>query len=213
MASRGKMITAIILNFVIAILEVVGLILSVQRHGINVFAYYTENSNYLALIVSIVFCIVVMMCLVRKISIPKWLINIRYLATVCLAITFLVVIFVLLPLRPSMANYLLIESSSFIHHIVCPLISIVSFIVLESSVCLNKKDILWGIIPTVVYGVILITLNILKVVVGPYPFLYVYEMPWYLSVLTCGGILSFGITIAFVVKLLYNLTFKKYMNK
>lgn len=210
MVSRAKLLTAIILNFVIVVLEVAGVILSVQRHGINVFLYYTENSNYLALIVSSIFCVVSTICLVNKTKIPKWLINLKYFSTVCLAITLLVVIFILVPIRPTMASYLLIEGSSLIHHIICPLIAIVSFIMLESVICLNKKDILWGIIPTVVYGVVMITLNIFKVVVGPYPFLNVNGMPWFLSVLTCGGILSFGITIAFVVKLLFNFIFKKY---
>lgn len=212
MKSCGRLVSAIIFNFIIVLLEVVGLVLSIFRHGINVFLYYTENSNYLALIVSIIFCIIATMSLIKKTQLPKWLINLKYLTTVCLTITFLVVILILVPLRPSMTNYLLVESSSLIHHIICPLISLISFVLLESCLTLNKKDILWGIVPTVIYGVVMIILNILKLVVGPYPFLYVYEIPWYLLVLTLFGILSLGITIAFVLKLLYNIVFKKYRN-
>ena len=59
--TKKKLVMAFVFNFLIFVLEVVGLVLSIQRHGMNVFCYYTENSNYFAGIVSAVFCVVVLL--------------------------------------------------------------------------------------------------------------------------------------------------------
>ena len=60
-------------------------------------------------------------------------------------------------------------------------------------------------IPTLIYGVVLIILNIAKVVVGPYPFFYVYDMPWYASILCLLGILLAVVSIAIGIYYLHNI--------
>ena len=89
-----KLKFALVINLAIVLLEIVGLILSVQRHGTGVFMFYTENSNYFALIVSIIFSVFACMELKQRKTIPKWVKVLRHTTTVCLSITFLVVLFV-----------------------------------------------------------------------------------------------------------------------
>ena len=53
----NKINWALAMNLLIVVFEIIALVLSIKRHGIGVFKYYTENSNYFALIVSVIFCI------------------------------------------------------------------------------------------------------------------------------------------------------------
>lgn len=46
----------------------------------------------------------------------------------------------------------------------------------------QKKDSALAMIPTVIYGIVLYTLNYFRMTDGPYPFLRVHEQPWYMSV-------------------------------
>ena len=207
--NKNKLFLALIFNALIVVLEIIALFLSINRHGINVFLYYTENSNYFSLIVSLIFCGILIYSLIKHKNLPKFIIILRYMATICLTITFLVVIFLLVPLKPSMASYLILEDSSLYQHVLCPILSVISFLIFEPAIRLNKREIIWGIIPTIIYGVIIITLNILKIIIGPYPFFYVYNIPWYLTVLTCGGIFTLGVAVAFIVLFVQNRVLKK----
>jgi len=56
------------------------------------------------------------------------------------------------------------------------------------------------LIPTIIYAIISIILNILKVMDGPYLFLHVYNQPIYASVLWIIGILGGAYLIALGIK-------------
>lgn len=85
-------------------------------------------------------------------------------------------------------------------HTVGPLLNIVSFIFFERENTLSKKQPLLAIIPTIIYAIFAIILNLLKVIDGPYFFLKIYEQPiWEVIMwLVIIGILVF--IIAFLLK-------------
>lgn len=204
---RQKLKFALIFNFLILALEIVGLILSIQRHGIMVFVFYTEDSNYFALAVSLIFCIGGIIALKKQTALPGWIHSLRFIATVCLTITFIVANFVIIPLQPQLLTYMLFEGSSLYQHLLCPILSVISFLVLENQIHLPRKMIFYATIPTIVYGITLITLNLTKVITGPYPFFYFFQIPWFVSVLSILGI---GVIAVLSALVLYFLNNKRY---
>ena len=83
------------------------------------------------------------------------------------------------------------------HHTLCPLIALASFILIEKYDDLN---VLHGLIFTIIYAIIMIALNVLKIVEGPYPFLLVYNQPVIVSVLWTIVILAITYAIAVILK-------------
>ncbi len=173
--------------------------LSILRHGVMVFVFYTEISNYFALVVSLVYCVFGLCLLKKHLAPPNWLVTLRYSATIMLFITFIVSLCVIIPFRPSMTAYMLVEGSSPFHHVLCPIFSVISFFSFERGQTLSKKSIFFALIPTIIYGVTLIILNLAKAIEGPYPFFYFYKVAWWFSL---GGVLlvafiSIGTAILF----------------
>ena len=174
---------SIVLNSILVIFCIIGIFLALKEN-INIIEFYTEDSNILAGISSLLFVIYSL----KKKEIPLWLVILRYVAVCCLTVTFIVVVTILIP--TSNINYFegikhfLLNGSMLFHHFLCPVISFISFVLFEKDERLNKKKYLYlPLIPTLIYGLILITLNILSIVVGPYPFLMVYYQPWYMTII------------------------------
>lgn len=194
---NNRTIIALTVNLLIVALEIAGLILSVQKYGLGVFQFYTENSNYFALIVSTIFCMGCIVSLIKSTPIPNWIHTLRYISTACLTLTFVVISFVLSPLYPVKFVDWLFKGSGLYQHLLCPIISFVSFVFIENTLRLSKKTIWIALAPTICYGVVCIVLNILKLMTGPYPFFYVYELPLYISIPSLIGmiLLSFSISL------------------
>ena len=203
--SYNKFSWAFLINLLIVIFETIALVLSIKRHGIRVFKYYTEISNYFALIASAFFCVYTIF---SKNVIKNWVIYLRYIATICLTITFVVVSLVLIPMYPASFNYLMFNGSSFFHHLACPVLSIISFLLFENRIFLKKFSIFLPIIPTFIYGSICLVLNILKLLEGPYPFFYVYDISWIVCAVSAISILLISLLISFVFYKIYNIVYK-----
>ena len=60
---------------------------------------------------------------------------------------------------------------------------------LERTPRLPRSTVKWALLPTVLYGGIILWLNIQRVVDGPYPFMKVYDQSVQASVLWCIAIL------------------------
>ena len=211
--TKKKLVMAFVFNFLIFVLEVVGLVLSIQRHGMNVFCYYTENSNYFAGIVSAVFCVVVLVCILKKKLVPNWLHLLRFVSTVCLSITILVVSFVFVPMFPKTAELMMLQNSNLYEHFLCPMLSIMSFVLLENQVKLSKISVVFSLVPTIVYGVVIVILNVLKVVRGPYPFLLVYEIKWWLCALFLIGLFVIAVLTSLTIFAFHNYSNKRFSNR
>ena len=188
---------ALTANAVLIILEIIGTAISLSDGGLVNFIWYTVLSNVFAMAVSICYCVQA----VKYKKIPEWIASLRFGASVCLLVTFLIVVFVLVPmsLPYGTAAKVLYQGSQIYHHILCPLISVCSFLFLEKSPKKGLHSIIKAALPTFIYAIVLTVLNLLKIVHGPYPFLYVYEQPWYLSVFWFLVIPALALGIAIVL--------------
>jgi hypothetical protein len=187
---------AVIANTAIVILEIIGTAISF-KNGINVLIWYTVQSNILAFTASLCW-------LIAHFSgdgkIPQWVKLIRYCAAVCLSVTFLVVVTILVPMAVpyGMVGDVLYKGPQIYHHILCPIISFISLVFLEQNSGIKKLHACIAAAPTFLYGTVMMLLNVLRVVEGPYPFLMVYEQPWFMSVIWYVLIIGIAYTIALV---------------
>ncbi len=169
---------AIVLNILIIILEIVGLVISTKAGGRLLIEYYTEDSNILLLIAASIYTLY----LLNKKKIPRWLSILKHMAVLGVAITFLVVVFILAPMYNFNYSWMLFGGAMAYHHTLCPILAIISYIFFENNK-IKKKDIPYTMIFTIAYTIILIICNILHIIEGPYPFLLIYKQPVYMSIL------------------------------
>ena len=167
----------IIINIVFLILEIIGAVLSFKENGWGLFRYYTDDSNYFAFVNTVILLIF----LIRNKELPKWLIKMRYVAALLMALTFVVTAAVLAPMKGAEYFSLFVDGAKLYQHTFCPILFFISYFGLERQVPEEKKCIMCGMIPTIVYGIVLVILNLLRVVDGPYSFLRVYNQPIYMS--------------------------------
>lgn len=173
----------IILNVIFIILEIIGVIITCKEVGRFSFEYYTEDSNVLALVVSAIYVAFLM----KSKKLPKWLNILRISTVVSLILTFIIVLLVLLPMSRWNISFMY-GKANFFFHLVCPLFLLYIFFKDDDKFKLSSKEITYACIPTLLYSVILVILNVLKLIKGPYPFLYVYEQPvivsciWFLTI-------------------------------
>ena len=167
----------ILLNILIMISSLAGLFM-VRHFGLSMLFYYTQDSNILAVIASALY-------LMKHRNAHLW----RYAAFVCLNVTFLVVLFVLIPIMGN-PRFMLFGGGMLFHHTLSPILSCISFLFFEEGEPLSSKDLKYGIIPTIIYGAIVLMLNILRIKSGPYPFFYVYRQPVFMTILWLAGIIA-----------------------
>ncbi|MBE6529640.1 MAG: hypothetical protein E7680_03435 [Ruminococcaceae bacterium] len=96
LTKRENRLCAIICNVMIVALEAMGALISTLNNGWSQFQFYTQNSNYIAMIISILFLIAAFRVGLNK-SLPNWIVLLRYIATCLLSVTFLVIVFLLCP--------------------------------------------------------------------------------------------------------------------
>ena len=189
MNSRNITIT---INIAIVIFEIIGFILVFNELGINSLEYYTEDSNLLLLISSSIFLIF----LLKNKELPPWFKSLRYAAIVSTTLTLIIVLTVLSWTTDLGLYHLLFGGSMLYHHTLCPVLAIISFLIEKY----DELNVIHGLYFTIIYATIMIVLNILKIVEGPYPFLLVYNQPVIHSILWTIVILAITYAIALILK-------------
>lgn len=206
MQNKRKIIISLIINILIIIMEIIAIILSYQKHNFTFVKFYTQDSNVFALITSLIYVVYIILLNKNKISqLPKWLTLLKFMSTCMLTLTFLVVIFVLVPMTNNLKEAyieMLFKGSSLFMHFLCPILAFITFVNFDEKVDISLKNTTIVLIPTIVYAVITICLNFMKLLDGPYPFLRVYNQPWYISIVWAIAIIGIAYLIIF---LLYNL--------
>ena len=201
MTSQTGIICAIALNCAIVIMETIALCMTIKKDGAGLFKYYTDDSNLFALVTGIIFLITAIQAVVtRSFMVPAWVRVLRLMTTAMLMVTFIVVITVLAPSRnPGGYRKMLLKAQMKYVHLLCPLVSFVSFVLFEGAPALAPGTSLVAMIPTVIYAVIAISMNITRKLDGPYPFLRVHEQPVYMSIIwtvvIIGGAWAAGLGI------------------
>lgn len=173
--SKSRKITALVFNVIIVLLETISLTMCFCKDGLSSFQYFTIDSNIIAFFASLLYSICTIVDLVyEQDKIPKFVNYLKYIASTCLLITMIVVLTVLVPTMGG-AKAMLLENAMPYHHIICPILTIVSYMFVEKQDIRGYKTafIPFGI--TLFYGVLMIVLNIVGKISGPYPFLKVTE--------------------------------------
>ena len=178
----------IVFNLLFLICELVGLGIIMLGGNKSLFEYYTVDSNLFALIMTVVYLYFV--CTDKKIS--KAIYLLRLMSLVSLMITFLVVLFILSFMVPLQFLFWGYYGTNLILHVICPLLLLYIYFKFDEKVKVNKYELIYNMIPTLIYAIILIILNIKGIVDGPYAFLRFNFQPLYQSVL--WFILIVGIT-------------------
>lgn len=164
---------SLVLNLIIIVCET--WTLSKIEKKINIIKYYTFLQNFLALIISIIFSVYLIVAIFFNGIIPQFVRGIRYTATCGLIATmFIYVVFLssknkldekdfISNFNPRIANFIL--------HYFCPIISLVSFVLFERTIILDKPE--WTgyvAIPSCIYWIIYIILSIFNLWEEPYDF-------------------------------------------
>lgn len=178
----------IVFNILFLICELVGLGIIMLGGNRSLFEYYTVDSNLFALIMTVVYLYFV--CTNKKIN--KVIYLLRLMSLVSLMITFLVVLFILTFMVPLQFLFWGFYGSNLILHVICPLLLLYIYFKFDEKVKVNKYELIYNMIPTLIYAIVLIILNIKRIVDGPYAFLRFNFQPLYQSVL--WFILIVGIT-------------------
>ena len=166
---------SIALSIIIIILEIIALIVCYNSFGINL-AYYTIDSNIFLLISTILYLLTIN-------NVTKIVQMIKYSFSLSVIITLLVVVFVLYPMYNFNFQFLFLDGPNLYMHVLCPVLALISFIFFDSNEIENSlKNNLRSLYFTIIYAIILISLNILNVVSGPYPFLKVNQQAPLMSV-------------------------------
>ena len=194
-----------IIHIVIAILEIIAACYMLGTEGLSVFRYYTVDSNILQLIVSVWYII----CFIRKKEVPKVLVVLHLISAVCLTVTFMIAAFVLTP--QSTFSYYFLENVAPINHFLGPVLSVAALMV--TNVPIPKKAFVAPAAATILYGVVALILNAVKVLDGPYFFLEIYKTPVQTIVMWFAIIFVLCIGLAYAYMRLHRLCEKTNSNK
>ena len=121
---------SIIINVLIVLFETFALVKSYNFDHRIMFEYYTVDSNLLALFSSLLYLI----CIIGEKKVNKFVRLFKYVTTVGLTITFVVVLVILLPMVGFNFNYLLFQGAMPYHHLICPILSTVKLVPLVITV-------------------------------------------------------------------------------
>lgn len=116
----------VFLNVGIIILEIIALIICLNTFGSVDLVYYTIDSNIFLLISCILY-------LIYRNKLPRIVQLFKYSSTLSVLITFLVVVFVLLPMYNFNFNFLLWDGPNLYVHVLCPIIALISFVFFEKN--------------------------------------------------------------------------------
>ena len=196
-------LVSIALNLTVVYLETIAAPISWDAVGMQMFTFYTENSNLFTSGVCILVALGQLWALVTGGELPVWIKRLKFIATSCLTMTMLTVIFVLAPWYGDGWLYTLLFTSSMLyHHFLNPVIAIVSFTIFERTPPLRLCNVPLALVPSLIYGSIALWANIAHLLDGPYPFLQVYNQPAQQTEIYCAFVLISNLFYAWLVWLL-----------
>lgn len=199
---KKMLIGAMSVNILVVLLEVfsfiAGFILRWDQYRFKAFLYYTQDSNLFAMAACLLMAVSQAECLLGRRAAPSRLAqHMKYMAACALSLTFLVVLFILVPLAGwDTLTSRLFSGTRLYHHFLCPILTVFSFLFLEDYRDLPLRNAVFALIPTACYAAILTGLNIFHLADGPYPFFKVYDQPVWVSLFWTVLILGSAYAIA-----------------
>lgn len=201
MKFRIRICCALVLNLAIAGMAIYGSVSAARHSGWTILKYYTQLSNLFgALACLLIAGFEIQSLRIGKDRTPLWAYGIQFSAVCCLMVTFLVVLFVLAPdAGKNGYRTMLTEGDMLYHHLLCPILILVVFVALERP-ALPLRAAALAVIPTLIYGIVTLVLNLARRLDGPYPFLRVYRQPVPMSVFWFVAIIGGNYLIALAVR-------------
>ncbi len=199
---KAVLLIAILMNLAVTVLAFIGAVTSFRRNGAGMLQYYTVESNLFGAAACAIMAVLLLRKMISGKEVPAWAAILKYMSVCCLSLTFLVVVTILAPMNNGMGGYraLLTHDDMLYLHLLCPVLAFVSFLLFDNIPFRTIKMACISLIPTVCYAAVTTTLNVIRVMVGPYPFLYVYEQPLWMSfvwfMLIFGGAFAIGAFLA-----------------
>ena len=157
---KNRIIGSIVCNSLVVVVVTISVILSLfgilvddpNSAGVHTFRYFTTDSNIFAAIC----CLIMLLYDIKALrnseyKIPNWVIKLKFISTVAVAVTFLVVLCYMAPVGGFAKLY---YGTSFFLHLVAPLLAIVSLVFFDPPVFLSGKFCFLGVLPMAVYSVI-----------------------------------------------------------
>ena len=176
-----------ILCLFILLLEVRGLSLSLPGRKWMSLVFYTQLSNLITAFSAL---------LLAVFGQPAWITALRYLSTCMLVMTFFVTTCVLIPMGGD-PKKLLWSGNGLYHHVLCPVISTVSYLFAEDHAL---AGLIWlPVLTTLIYGLVMLCLNGIRKVDGPYPFFRVHHQSAAMTVLWMIGLMAVMAGISWLV--------------
>ncbi|MBR3225576.1 MAG: hypothetical protein IKF78_09655 [Atopobiaceae bacterium] len=167
-----------ILNVLLVVLETGALIVRFSNSDLSMFQYYTQCSNLLAAIAGVV-------CLAAnagKVNAAHAHV-LKFCACATQLMTFVVVVFVLVPMINSTGQngfqYLFLTGVMPVTHLLGPALTILSYLLYEREPLPRLRECILALTPTLTYALVAYTCNYFRVFEGPYPFFLVWNMPFW----------------------------------
>ncbi len=199
---RRRGLAALALNILTAALAQLGTVQHFMRDGWAMEQYYTLQSN------SLLFwaCALAAWRWARVAAgkarrVPSWVGALKYLAVCTTTMTFTVVVFVLAPMFGWAAGIrrLVFSPGQICHHLLCPLLGLLTLVFVERPDLSDKKLIRWAAGLTLLYSVLATAANVMGIIDGPYPFLRVTKQPLWQTVLWYIALLALAWALAWLV--------------
>lgn len=140
--------------------------------GFKCLRFFTNLSNIFVAIVAVMIIVFTIRNLIKdQYDFPKWLINLKFVATTAVTLTFVTVVLFLSPLFAINGHgyFSLFMHNNFFLHFLTPVLAIISFVLFERKEPINFRTTFFAIIPTFVYGIVYI---IMVVFLGWWPDFY-----------------------------------------
>ena len=165
MKPKTRLIFSVVFNFLIFIFGMYAIISSILKGGEGnmdvytrwqLFVYFTIDSNLFCAIASLTYGIYNLIILLRKEydKDNKVIDLIKYISTVAVFLTFTTVVLFL----DFIYGVFVFTGNNFFLHLLCPIMAVCGYIFFDSKITLKLKEVLLGVLPTFVYGVVYITM-------------------------------------------------------
>ena len=174
-----------LLNGLVLALEARGLTISIKSRKWKILIFYTQLSNLVTALSALLYLFFPAAPTVTAL---------RYLSTCMLVLTFIVTTCVLIPMGGD-AKILLWSGNGLYHHVLCPVVSTISYIGFER----HSGPVWLPVAVTLLYGIVMLYLNWIRKVDGPYPFFRVHQQSvgatilWMVVLMAVMGGISAGV--------------------
>lgn len=208
MKNKKEFFISIGLNIIIVIFAIIGLILKLIETKTDYFLTFAFFTYFLTIINGIILIYQEIRYLKYEVEITKNVKNNKYIITIMQALIMVYWVFILAPLAGNdfLSEYIFKGGSLFLHAL-CPLLSIISFLGYDNF-GIEKRNVLTSLVPTIIYGALIIILNFTHILIGPYGFFEVYYSPYGVIILTPIALLLIELVIGLILYLCKSATSK-----